>query len=101
MWKGRHLSDISDRFYALATIVCFALPFFIASTFDLLLLRWDREVDLAMSCAGSGAMSRSAEIPSPPRTRRTMSNVSGRFPVRISDTRARLPIKGSRSLRLS
>jgi hypothetical protein len=30
------LSALSDCFYALATMVCFALPFFIASTLDLL-----------------------------------------------------------------
>ncbi len=45
--------------------------------------------------------SKSAEIPSFARTRRTIASVNPRFPVITSETRARLPISGSRSLRVS
>jgi len=42
----------------------------------------------------------SAGMPRASRRRRIMASVSGRRPLRISETRARLPISGSRSARL-
>lgn len=50
---------------------------------------------------GVASMSKSAEIPRPDFKRRIMLRVRGRLPLKISETRARVPINGSRSLRVS
>ena len=53
------------------------------------------------SLTGVGPINRSAEMPSPHLTRRTISKVRFRLRVKTSDTLARLPISGSKSLRFS